>query len=236
MVERTVEIDIRPYEGQKAAEFEIGGVKRTGRVDQVEPDLWIVGNDPECFNDIAFIEQTSEKMAELLRPYNVDCLFAPATRAIMTAFKTAELLGHSQIAIARKNIFPEAPIILEEPTRSITSGKEEKIMIDGETAEILKGKRVAIFDDVISQGGTVKGLMGLARQAGAEIVAISTVGIEGTAPYNVFEEEFRQGKLVYLAVLPLFAQGQIYTNLMEEKGKVEERFRYLPTSKSVLKP
>src|SRR4030067_2502250 len=91
------EIDIRPYEGQAKAGFKIGDLERTGRVDQVEPELWIVGNDPECFNDIEFIEITAGKMAELLKPYKADCLFAPATRAMFTAFKTAELLGHRQI-------------------------------------------------------------------------------------------------------------------------------------------
>lgn len=219
------EIDIRPYIGQTTAEFKIGGLERTGRVDQVEPELWIVGNDPECFNDIRFIENTAEKIAELLRPYNVDCLFAPVTRAMMTAFKTAELLGHRQIAIARKNISPAPPKILQVEMTSITSGREGELMIDGETRDIMKGKRVALFDDVISRGDTMKGLMELARRAEAKVVAVSTVGIEGATPYSVFEEEFRQNKLVYLAVLPLFARGQTYDNLMEEKRLVEEIFR-----------
>jgi adenine/guanine phosphoribosyltransferase-like PRPP-binding protein len=205
--------------------FEIGGLVRTGRVDQVEPELWIVGNDPECFNDIRFIEKTAEKMAELLRPYKVDCLFAPVTRAMMIAFKTAELLGHRQIAIARKSISPAPPEVLRVGMTSITSGREGELMIDGETKDIIKGGRVALFDDVISRGDTMKGLMELARRAKAKVVAVSAVGIEGAAPYSVFEKEFRQDKLVYLAVLPLFARGQTYDDLMEEKRQVEEIFR-----------
>jgi hypothetical protein len=39
------EIDIRRYEGQKRASFKVGNLQREGRVDQVEQELWIVGND-----------------------------------------------------------------------------------------------------------------------------------------------------------------------------------------------
>jgi len=220
------EIDIRRYEGQKRASFKVGNLQREGRVDQVEQELWIVGNDPECFNDVEFIKKVSEMMADALWLYETDCLFAPATRAIMTVYKTAELLGHSQIAIARKNISPTPPEVLRVPMTSITSGREGELMIDGETRDIMKGKRVALFDDVISRGDTMKGLMELARMSEAKVVAVSTVGIEGATPYSVFEQEFRRDELVYLAVLPLFAQGQTYDNLMKEKRLVEEIFNH----------
>jgi len=219
------EIDIRRYEGQKRASFTVGNLQREGRVDQVEQELWIVGNDPECFNDVEFIKKVSEMMADALWLYETDCLFAPATRAIMTAYKTAELLGHSQIAIARKNISPTPPEILQVPMTSITSGREGELMIDGETKDIMKGKKVALFDDVISRGDTMKGLMALAGKAEAHVVAVSTVAIEGAAPYSVFEQEFRRDELVYLAVLPLFAKGKTYDDLMKEKRLVEEIFR-----------
>ena len=221
----TPEIDIRHYNGQATATFHIGQLERTGRVDQVEPELWIVGNDPECFNDIRCIEQTAEKMAELLRPHEVDCLFAPATRSLMTAFRTAELLGHEQIAIARKDISPAPPEIVRVEMTSITSGRTGELMIDGETRDILSGKEVALFDDVISRGNTMNALKELAGRANAKVVAIATVGIEGAAPYRVFQEEFRQGSLIYLAVLPLFASGRTYDILMEDKRLVEEIFR-----------
>lgn len=220
-----LEIDIREYEGQKRASFTIGNLQREGRVDQVDPELWIVSNDPECFNDVEFIKKTSEMMADALWPYEPDCLFVPVTRAIMTAYKTAELLGHTQIAVARKNISPTPPEILRVLMKSITSGKEGELMIDGETRDILKGKKVALFDDVISRGDTMNGLKELAGKAGAGVVAVSAVGIEGATPFRVFEQEYRRNELVYLAVLPLFAEGQTYNTLMEEKKLVEEIFR-----------
>lgn len=222
---QNLEIDIRRYEGQKRASFKVGNLQREGRVDQVEPELWIVGNDPECFNDVEFIKKVSEMMADALFPYAPDYLLAPATRALMTAYKTAELLGHSQIAIARKTISPAPPEVLRVSTTSITSGRKGKLMIDGETRDIMKGKKVALFDDIISRGDTMKGLKELARLSEANVVAVSTVGIEGAAPYSVFEPEFRQNELVYLAVLPLFATGQTYKSLVEEKRQVEEIFR-----------
>lgn len=222
---QNLEIDIRQYEGQKRASFNIGNLQREGRVDQVEPELWIVSNDPECFNDVEFIKKMSEQMADALFPYAPNCLLAPATRALMTAYKTAELLGHTQIAIARKTISPAPPEVLRVPMTSITSGREGELMIDGETRDMMRGKKVALFDDVISRGDSMTGLKKLAEMSEANVVAVSTVAIEGAAPYSVFEPEFRQNELVYLAVLPLFAKGQTYKSLMEEKRQVEEIFR-----------
>jgi len=219
------EIDIRRYEGQKRASFTVGDLHREGRVDQVEPKLWIVCNDPECFHDVEFIKRVSEMMADALYPYAPDCLLAPATRALMTAYKTAELLGHNQIAIARKTISPTPPEVLRVSTTSITSGREGELIIDGETRDMMRGKNVVPFDDVISRGDTMNGLKELARMSGANVVAVSTVAIEGATPYSVFEQEFRQDKLVYLAVLPLFATGKTYNALMKEKRQVEEIFK-----------
>lgn len=222
---RRVRVDIKPYNGEKFATFVVGKNRRKGRVDQVGPEEWIVGNDPECFNDTRFIWETAGMMADTLRSFEVDCILAPTTRALMTAFATASLLDHGQVAIARKSILPTPPKVMKEPMTSITSGREGELMIDGETENILRGKNVAAFDDVISRGDSMSALIKLAERAGANVTVVSAVGVEGAAPFDVFKKYVQEGRFVYLAVLPLFATGDTLNTLMAEKERVEAMFR-----------
>lgn len=220
------EIDIRPYQGQKSEEIVVGDLYRSGRINSVEPELWIVGNDHLSYGvDVEFTQKVAGMMAEKLKVFNPECIFTAASKPIPMAYEMAKMLGHKYVAVARKNISPIPPVVMEKPIRSITSGRPGSLMIDGETAEILRGKRVALFDDVISLGDTMKGLRDLTLEAGGEVAVISTVWLEGAAPYKVFEKEFRDGKLVSLATFPFFAMGQVYLDLLAEKKEVEEMFK-----------
>lgn len=219
------DIDIRAYEGQKTAEFKLDGLCRVGRVDQVEDELWIISNDPECFSHIPTIEHVAKAMAEILEPFGADCLMAAATRAIITAYKVAEILGHENLAVARKSISPAPTEILRVETRSITSGEGREMMIDGETRDIVRGRRVVIFDDVISEGGTMRGLKQLAEMSEAEVVGTASIAIEGSTPYTVFKDDLRDGTFAFLTVLPLFATGGTLEDLMRERDRVLENFR-----------
>jgi adenine phosphoribosyltransferase len=231
-----VEIDIRHYEGQTSDVIKIGKVVRSGRIDLVEPDLWIVGNDHLCYGaDREVTEEIADMMAERLKPYGVECILAAVAKPVAMAYETSKRLDVA-MRVTRKNIVPEAPIILKELAKSITSGKEEYQMIDGETAEFIRGKKIALLDDTISTTGTMLAMKKIAIRAGAEVSVIAAAWIEGSDPYKVFEEEFRNNKFIYLATFPLLARGQVYNNLIADKKKVEKMFKDLPDKRSVSTP
>ena len=215
-------VDIREYVGQKEVEIEVVGLRRACRVDQVEPELWIVGNDHLCYGcDVEFTKKAAKKMAVRLRAFRPEYILTAAAKSLALAYELAKILECEGVAVARKSISPTPPRLIRTPIKSITSQKDEEIMIDGETADKIRGKRVVVFDDTISLGRTMGGLKRLALASGAKLVALAAIWVEGVAPFVVFKKEYSRGELVYLAVFPMFARGKTYQAILAERRLIE---------------
>ena len=86
--------------------------------------------------------------------------------------------------------------------KSITTAATQHLYLDGDDAEMMRGKRILIVDDVISTGESLHALEELVRKAGGEIVGRMAILAEG-------EAQDRED-LIYLEKLPLFnAKGEI---------------------------
>ncbi len=79
---------------------------------------------------------------------------------------------------------------------SITTKDEQLLCLDGKDAALLKGKKVAIVDDVISTGESIRALEELVQQAGAMVVAKAAILAEGDAA--------DRNDLIFLEKLPIF--------------------------------
>ena len=86
--------------------------------------------------------------------------------------------------------------VLEASVRSITTAKEQTLYLDTADAELMKGKRILIVDDVISTGESLAALEALVEKAGGMICGRMAFLAEG-------EAQDRED-LVYLEKLPLF--------------------------------
>ena len=86
--------------------------------------------------------------------------------------------------------------VISFKTKSITTGAEQVLYLDGYDAEFMKGKRVLIVDDVVSTGGSLASLENLVAQSGGEIVGKLTILAEGDAQSRT--------DIKFLAPLPLF--------------------------------
>ena len=80
--------------------------------------------------------------------------------------------------------------------KSITTAKEQTLYLSAEKAEMIKGKRVLVVDDVISTGESLKALEKLVEGAGGEIAAEAAVLAEGDAADRT--------DIIFLEKLPLF--------------------------------
>lgn len=81
---------------------------------------------------------------------------------------------------------------------SITTGKAQKLYLSKHDADLLKGKKVGIVDDVVSTGASLLGLEALVEKAG---------GIIHKKAFVLAEAEAADRKdLVYLATIPLFKE------------------------------
>ncbi|WP_238343528.1 phosphoribosyltransferase family protein [Gracilibacillus saliphilus] len=79
---------------------------------------------------------------------------------------------------------------------SITTTDEQLLCLDGKDAALLKGKKIAIVDDVISTGESIRALEELVEKAGAIVEAKAAILAEGDAADR---DDF-----IYLGKLPLF--------------------------------
>ena len=61
---------------------------------------------------------------------------------------------------------------IQAETVSITTGKPQTLILDEKDIPLLKGKRAAIVDDVISTGSTLEGMRQIIKKAGGQVVSV----------------------------------------------------------------
>ena len=88
--------------------------------------------------------------------------------------------------------------ILEVKVNSFTTNREQHLYLDGNDAELMKGKRILIVDDVVSLGDSMHALEELVKAAGGIVCGRATILAEGKAADRT--------DLVYLETLPLFTK------------------------------
>ena len=86
--------------------------------------------------------------------------------------------------------------VFDAIVNSITTEGEQHLYLDTAEAELIKGKRILIVDDVISLGESLKAVQTLINKAEGEIVANMTILAEGDAA--------DRDDIIYLERLPLF--------------------------------
>ena len=144
--------------------------------------------------DTELTEKAAEKLAEKLEKYHFDYLVGPEVKVVPLLYALSQKLGQKKYIVCRKSIkgYMTNPQVLRIPKGS----KFNMLVLDGPDAELLRDKKVAVIDDVVSSGSTLINLEKLLRQIGAKISVIATIFKQG--------EQF-QGDLLYLASLPVFS-------------------------------
>jgi adenine phosphoribosyltransferase len=174
----------------KTYTVEVAGVRRELPIVQVGPDVAVA-----LFNmlgDTEVVEQAASELAKRM-PAGVDTLVTPEVKAVPLAHALSRLTGKPYV-VARKT---EKPYMINPVSRtviSITTGKPQLLVLDGADVPLIRGKRVAIVDDVVSTGSTLKGLSDLIGEVGGQVVAVMAVFTEGSPREDV----------IALGHLPLF--------------------------------
>jgi adenine phosphoribosyltransferase len=109
----------------------------------------------------------------------------------------ARELGQRYYAVARKTkkLYMQDGIELKIDS-TITTGKEQEFYLSKHDAELLKGKKVGIVDDVVSTGASLQGLEMLVEKAG---------GIVHKKAFVLAEADAADRKdVIYLASIPIF--------------------------------
>lgn len=152
-------------------DFEIMGLKRKLPFVNVGDNLvlasFVVLSDTELIRTVA---------PELLKRLpEVDLLMTAEAKGICLTYELSRLLGMSEFIVARKSRKPYMQNPVSHSVRSVTTRKEQQLWLDGCDAEKIRGKRVALIDDVIATGESQEALETLATSAGAHVVARAAI-------------------------------------------------------------
>ena len=156
--------------------------------DELQIGAFVIFGDPEL--------TTACAQALLDKAPEYDYMISAEAKGIPLVHEMARLAGNQRYFLARKNPKLYMTGVFESTVRSITTAKQQTLYLDMADAEIMKGKKILIIDDVISTGESLRAIEELVHKAGGEIAGRMTILAEGDAQ----ERE----DLIYLEKLPLF--------------------------------
>jgi adenine/guanine phosphoribosyltransferase-like PRPP-binding protein len=130
---------------------------------------------------VKFAETAGRELADLLRPAEPEVIVSVATMGIPLAIEASRALGLDDYVILHKTPKIHLGETWAEPVNSITTDKPQKLRLDPARVDAVRGRRVAVVDDVISTGASLKAALNLVRRIGAEPVIIGALMTEGSA-------------------------------------------------------
>ena len=171
----------------------IAGLQRDLPLCRVTDDLYIGAF--VIFGDAPLTVAAAGALLEKAPEY--DYLISAEAKGIPLVHEMARLAGNQKYFLARKKPKLYMTGVLEVTVRSITTEGEQKLYLDTADAELMKGKRILIVDDVISTGESLRAIEELVNAAGGNICGRLTILAEGDAQ--------DRDDIAYLNKLPLFA-------------------------------
>lgn len=144
------------------------------------------------FGDVELTVAGSKALLEKVPEF--DYIITPEAKSIPIAYEMARQSGKPYI-VARKGVKVYMRNSLEVSVTSITTKKEQHLYLGETEANLIKGKRVLIVDDVISTGEFLVAVRELVKKAGAIEAAACAFLAEGDAA--------DRDDIVFLEKLPL---------------------------------
>jgi adenine/guanine phosphoribosyltransferase-like PRPP-binding protein len=130
---------------------------------------------------VRFTATAGAELARLIAPSRPDCVASVATLGIPVAVEVSRALGLDDYLILQKTAKIHLRDALREPVESITSSGTQHLLLDRRRIPLVRGRRVAFVDDVISTGASAAAALRLLEAAGADIVAVGALLTEGGA-------------------------------------------------------
>ena len=176
----------------------IAGLDRDLPICKVTDDLYIAGF--VIFGDQELTVACAKALLEKAPEY--DYIITAEAKGIPLAHEMARQSGAKKYFLARKAPKLYMTGVFEVAVNSITTAKEQRLYLDVADAELMKGKRILLVDDVISTGGSLHAMEELVKAAGGTVTGRIAVLAEGGAAQRT--------DIRFLAPLPLFnADGTV---------------------------
>jgi adenine phosphoribosyltransferase len=151
---------------------------------------------------VAFAETAGRELADLMRPLRPEIVVSVATMGIPLAIEASRALGFDDYVILHKTPKIHLGETWAEPVYSITTDMAQKLRMDPARVEAVRGKRVAVVDDVISTGASLSSALRLVRRMEADPVVIGCLMTEGGGWKEALGEDAALVRT--LGAMPLF--------------------------------
>ena len=140
----------------------ISGIKRELPIVSLSPKVKIASFN--LLGDTQIVENIAQELLEKIKIFEFDYLVGPEVKVVPLLHELSRLLKKEKYIICRKQIhgYMVNPII---------SRVKPGLVLDGNDASLLNGKKVVVVDDVVSSGRTMKVLDNLMKLAQATIEA-----------------------------------------------------------------
>ena len=157
-----------------------------------------IGDIKICFFNLHGAQELTEHCGKELAKIadkDVEVVITAESKGLQLAHCVARELGHKLYAVARKSKKLYMQDGIEVAVQSITTAGEQRLYLSAHDTALIKGKKVAIVDDVVSTGASLLGLEALVEKAGGILHKKAFVLAEGDAA--------NREDIVYLGVIPL---------------------------------
>ena len=172
---------------------EIAGVHRELTLFEVKPGLRIAILN--ILGDTELVQACARALAQKLSSVNYDVLLTAESKSIPLIYALA-VETKKPYVVLRKSYKPYMGDVLSAETLSITTGEPQMLYLDEKDIDLVRGKRVAIVDDVISTGSTLQAMQLLVQKANAKVAAEAAIFTEG--------ERAKWANIISLGHLPVF--------------------------------
>ena len=159
--------------------------------------------DIAAFIMFSDVELTEACAAALLKKApEFDVILTAEAKGIPLAYEMARQSGAAKYFIARKGPKAYMPDPIHVEDKSITTAGVQKLYLGRDDADMIRGKRILLMDDVISTGGSIHAMEELVKLAGGIVAGRVSVLAEGDAA--------ARKDIKFLAPLPVFnADGSV---------------------------
>ena len=171
--------------------IKIAGVDRKLPICRVNDELYIGAF--VIFGDTELTVASATALLEKAPEY--DYIITAEAKGIPLVYEMARQ-ADAKYLLARKKPKLYMTGVFEVEVNSITTASQQKLFLDVEDANLMKGKRVLIVDDVISTGESLRAIETLVEKAGGIICGKMAILAEGDAA--------DRDDIIYLEKLPLF--------------------------------
>ena len=178
----------------------VAGLQRDLPICKVTDDLYIGAFI--CFGDAELTVACAREMLKLVDQDSYDYMLTAEAKSIPLIHEMARQSGAKKYFIARKGPKAYMPDPIHVEDKSITTAGVQKLYLGRDDADMIRGKRILLMDDVISTGGSIHAMEELVKLAGGIVAGRVSVLAEGGAA--------DRKDIMFLGKLPVFnADGSI---------------------------